>query len=68
MNNKVVIEVSGGNIIALHADSDLDFHIVDWDNRAEDVDQWENGCRQPLSPDRYIDKGFSHYMNEVLNA
>ncbi len=66
--NKVIIEVSGGNVVALHADQSLDIHIVDWDNKGQDNLSWEERCKGALEPDRLIDKSFDRYMNEILGS
>ncbi len=32
MNTKIIIEVKGGSIIAVHSTKDIDYAIVDYDN------------------------------------
>lgn len=67
-NKKVIIEMSGKEIIAIHASEELEVHIVDWDAEVEGRNSFEEQCKAPVSPDRMIDKKFDYYMNEIINT
>jgi hypothetical protein len=66
---KIIVESSGGKIIALHSSDEVDFHLINWDLREEDgTTTWEKKCKIPYSSDRLVDKRFDLYMNEILSS
>lgn len=64
---KIIVEINGGKVIALHSNQDMDFHLVNWDSRGDEPYSWERACKVAFAPDRLVDKSFDYYMNEVLS-